>query len=279
MDEAFGLGYTRVDDDPNVAVLLAAMDATSRWPATRQLRSWELDQLGVGGSQRLLDVGCGLGDAALVLARDLDLGGELVGVDASAEMIAAAQSRASSVRCQVRFVVGDAARLDEPDDHFDAVRAERTLQWLPDPDAAVAEMVRVLRPGGRISLIDTDWSTLSINVGDDELAARVSATMRTERGRPSNIGRRLPELVRDAGLIPLAVTTATHTWNSWDPDDCPAPDGCFSMRSLAEDLVAADQLDPADADGFVTTIHDAARRDHFTMSLTMHALVAAAPAA
>jgi SAM-dependent methyltransferase len=275
-DEAYGLGYTQVDDDPNVSVLLATMNATASWEATRQLRAWEREQLRLGDGQRLLDVGCGLGEAALALARDLGAHGELVGVDVSAEMVAAARAAAGATRCRTRFTVGDACALDEPDGYFDVVRSERTLQWLTDPAAAVGEMSRVVRPGGRISLIDTDWSTFTIDVGDDDLATRVREAMRTERGRPSNIGRRLDEVAREAGFTPLHRTAATHTWTSWNPDESPAPDGCFSMRSLADDLVDADLLDPTELEQFVSTIHRAARRDQFTMSLTMHAVVAAA---
>lgn len=51
------------------------------------------------------------------------------------------------------------------------------------------------------------------------------------------------------------------------------------MRSLADDLVATGQLNEADADRFVSTIHDAARSDHFSMSLTMFAIIATTPAA
>ena len=93
-EETHALGYEQVDDDPNVAVLLATMDTTARWEATRRLRAWERQQLGLKGAQRLLDVGCGLGDAALALAADLGVEGEVVGVDASAEMVAGARSRA-----------------------------------------------------------------------------------------------------------------------------------------------------------------------------------------
>ena len=210
-DDTHGLGYERVDDDPNVSVLLAMTDATAGWEATRRLRAWERDQLRLGDGQRLLDVGCGLGEAALALAEDLGDDGEVVGVDVSAEMLRIARAKASAARCRVRFTVGDACALDEPDDCFDVVRSERTLQWLADPIAAVAEMARVVRPGGRISLIDTDWSTFAIDVGDDDLAERVRTTMRTERGRPSNIGRRLHDLIRTAGLAPLAKTKATQT--------------------------------------------------------------------
>src|SRR3712207_9480503 len=55
---------------------------------------------------------------------------------------------------------------------FDAVRCERTLQWLRHPEAAVAEMARVMCAGGLLSLIDSDWTTFSIDVGDDDRTAQ-----------------------------------------------------------------------------------------------------------
>ncbi len=276
-DDTHSLGYHEVDDHPNVPVLVATMDSTARWEAVRQLRSWERLELGLVAGQRLLDVGCGLGEAALALAVDLGDDGEIVGVDVSEEMLRVAQSKAGAARCRVHFTVGDACSLTEPDDSFDAVRSERTLQWLTDPAAAIAEMARVVRPGGRVSLIDTDWSTLAIEIGDDDLAAKVRNAMRIERGRPSNIGRRLHELASDAGLTPVARTEATHRWTTWNPDESPAPDGCFSMPSLADDLVDKDQLAPTERDQLVAKIHQAARENRFSMSLTMYAVVAAAP--
>jgi SAM-dependent methyltransferase len=241
--------------------------------------AWEREQLSLRPGQRLLDVGCGLGDAALTLAADLGTDGEVVGVDVSAEMVAAARRRAgaAAVPCPVRFVVGDAGALDGPDGSFDAVRSERTLQWLSAPAGAVAGMARLVRPGGRLALIDTDWSTFVLDIGDDGIARRVREALRNERRRPSNIGRRLVALVRDAGCRPDAETTATQHWTAWDPDSSPAPAGCFTMSDLADDLVDTGHLDPADRDRFVSQVHDAARHGRFSMSLTMHAVVATAP--
>jgi SAM-dependent methyltransferase len=275
-DETHALGYERVDDDPNISILLGTMEATGRWEATLRLRAWERKLLSLAPGQRLLDVGCGLGDAALALADDLGTDGEIVGLDVSAKMIAAAQSRARTARCRVRFRVGDALELAEPNCSFDIVRSERTLQWLTEPKAAVAEMARVLRPGGLLSLIDTDWSTFDIDVGDRDLAKRILNAMRIERRRPSHIGRRLADLVQYMGLELVGQTTVTQRWTDWDPDESPAPDGCFSMSSLAEDLVDAGQLAADDSDRFVATIHAAAREGRFSMSLTMFGVVAVA---
>ena len=91
-DETYALGYERVDDDPNVSVLLETMEATGRWEATFDFAR-EREQLNLIPGQRLLDIGCGLGDAALALADDLGSDGEIVGIDTSAEMIASARSR------------------------------------------------------------------------------------------------------------------------------------------------------------------------------------------
>jgi len=276
-EDTHRLGYQRVDDDPNAAVLLATMEGTAGWDATRRLRAWERDQLGLTLGERLLDVGCGLGEAALALAEDIGARGELVGIDASEQMLRVARTNARSARCRVRFTAGDACALDEPDDSFDVARSERTLQWLADPSGAVAEMVRVVRPQGRISLIDTDWSTFSIDVGDDALTALIRDTMRTERGPPSTVGRRLHHLVATAGCGSLARACATQTWTAWDPDESPAPVGCFSMESLIDDLVTLHGLTSADGQRFMSTIRGAALQGRFTMRLTMFAVVAAVP--
>src|ERR1039458_568208 len=98
---------------------------------------------------------------------------------------------------------GTSSLVGAPDEVFGTHR-------LTDPKAAVAEMARVLRPGGLLSLIDTDWSTFGIDVGDGDLAKRVHDAMQIERRRPSNIGRRLADLVQDIGFEPVDQTTATQ---------------------------------------------------------------------
>ena len=78
-------------------------------------------------------------------------------------------------------------------------------------------------------------------------------------------------------MRPIAGTEATQRWEAWDPDRTPAPTGCFSMASLAADLVEAGQLEPDEREAFVSTVHDAAREGRFAMALTMYAVVAEAP--
>jgi len=108
-----------------------------------------LAQLGPG--QRALDVCCGTGDVALTLART---GAQVTGLDFSPEMLAVARRRAQTSNAPVEFVQGDALALPFADATFDAVTISYGLRNLADFAAGLAEMARVLRPGGRLVVLD-----------------------------------------------------------------------------------------------------------------------------
>jgi hypothetical protein len=115
-------------------------------------RSLELIQLRSG--ERLLDVGSGTGTSAVLAAREL--GCTVAGVDPGVEAVRRAQEAADAAGSydQVGFVVGEAGALPFADGEFDAVLCECSLSTFPDQARAVAEMRRVLRPGGRAVISD-----------------------------------------------------------------------------------------------------------------------------
>jgi SAM-dependent methyltransferase len=274
------LGFARVDAQPEAAQLVAGMEATARWPAVLQLRRWERKHLALRPGDRVLDVGCGIGDVTLDLAADVVPGGDVVGIDASQVMLDAAHRRARSDGARpVRFRVGDALGLDEPDGSFTAVRCERVLQWLTDPVTAVAEMVRVLEPGGRLSLIDTDWRTLVTDVPAGADAAEVKAAMLAIRGDGGLAGGRLLNLCRQAGLVDLDATGAAHVWTAWDPDRQTEPPGMFPLREIVPQLAELGLLDPETGRRFVAAMIAAARADRFWASLSLFAVTGRKPAA
>ncbi len=122
-------------------------DEGSNWHRTL-LHPALLRVLGPLDGQHVLDVGCGNGSLARQLARQ---GAHVMGVDASAPIIARAQQREAQETLGIAYHVADAARL-EPlgDGWFDLVVSCMALQDIPDAAGTVAEVARVLRPGGRL---------------------------------------------------------------------------------------------------------------------------------
>jgi ubiquinone/menaquinone biosynthesis C-methylase UbiE len=107
--------------------------------------------LRLGGAQRLLDVACGPGNFTGALAEKLADGGLAVGFDISEPMLTRAVLDNTSARtCYVR---GDARTLPFADETFDAVCCFGALYLVPEPFRVAREMVRVLRPGGRIAIL------------------------------------------------------------------------------------------------------------------------------
>jgi ubiquinone/menaquinone biosynthesis C-methylase UbiE len=101
--------------------------------------------------QRLLEVGCGNGAAAIQLAKALRL--EVVGIDVDPEQIDAAEAAAAGL-AGIRFLVADAARLPFANGEFELVYTNKTTHHIADWPRAVAEMARVLAPGGRLIYSD-----------------------------------------------------------------------------------------------------------------------------
>ena len=100
----------------------------------------------VAAGERLLDVGCGTGNAALLAVQ---AGAEVVGVDPASRLIGVARERASAEGVDVDFVVGDAESLPFEDASFDVVLSVFGVIFTDDPELAIGEVLRVLRPGGR----------------------------------------------------------------------------------------------------------------------------------
>jgi len=158
-----------------------------------------LTALGLPDSGRVLDLGCGPGAAAArILANRPGL--DVIGLDRDAGLL----TRARSI---VRVLQADAEGLPFPSSSFDAVHVRLLLRHVPRPAAVLAEVHRVLRPGGRLVLGDSDDGALVLHPFPDEIARALDAKHESARRRGADpfIGRRLPALVRTAGFSGLTV--------------------------------------------------------------------------
>jgi len=104
---------------------------------------------------KILDVGTGPGIVAFLLA---ELGHDVTGIDFSENMVRNALKNKDALGLSANFRIGDAEKLPFYDDYFDAVVSRYVLWTVTDPRKAILEWKRVLRPGGRVIIVDGNWS-------------------------------------------------------------------------------------------------------------------------
>jgi arsenite methyltransferase len=139
-------------------------------PLTRRLAQLA----GVQRGRRVVDVACGSGASALLLARELDC--LVVGVDLGARAVEQANgaARAAGLDDRARFLLGDAEALPIADAAFEVALSECSLCTFPDKRRAVAEMARVVRPGGAIAIADVTADLDALPTPLRSAAARVA---------------------------------------------------------------------------------------------------------
>jgi SAM-dependent methyltransferase len=133
-----------------------APDHGLRHPATRQ--AWTELLLPLVGSEpaRVADLGCGTGTLSVLLA---ERGHRVSGVDFSVRMIELATEKGSTAGVDATFVRGDASDPPLSAGEFDVVLSRHVLWAMPDPASALRNWISLLRPGGRLVLVEGRWHT------------------------------------------------------------------------------------------------------------------------
>ncbi|MGD6851764.1 MAG: class I SAM-dependent methyltransferase [Candidatus Bathyarchaeia archaeon] len=104
--------------------------------------------------QKILDVGTGTGQVAMLL---YELGHSVTGVDFSPRMMNLAKNKAEAAGADIRFFEGDVENLEFENETFDCVTARHVLWTMAHPEKAVQEWTRVVKPGGKVVIIDGNW--------------------------------------------------------------------------------------------------------------------------
>lgn len=156
----------------------------------------------------VLEVGCGVGATAVALGRAVGAMGTVIGLDPSPALVATAEAAA---RGPVRFQVGTIDALEFPEDEFDLVRLWARLP-LDDPDAAIGELVRVCRPGGRVVVVDADDASISVDVADRDLVATTLGLAR--RSRRERTGHELRGRLVRAGCQDAVASPYVYSMTS-----------------------------------------------------------------
>ena len=200
--------FTTVDHTSDPGFFLRFLDEANAIPGVVEWKPAILDALRLETGMKALDIGCGVGTDAFDLAERVGPTGHVTGVDFSESLIAEAVRRAAGRNLSVNFEVGDAQSLRFPDNAFDAVRTERMLMHVPDANKALFEMARVLRPEGRMAVLDFDWESQFCDSPYKQTTRKIALSF-CDSMRNGWIGRQLPRIFREAGMTDVAVSFRT----------------------------------------------------------------------
>jgi ubiquinone/menaquinone biosynthesis C-methylase UbiE len=184
------------------------LEERARLPDQARVNARVVDVLAPISGERILDVGCGSGALCRLLAQRARPEGHVTGLDVSPDMIAAARHHAGEqgLAGAITFDVGLAEALPYAGGSFDVALAARLMLHVAWPEAVLPEMMRVVRSGGHIVLMDWDWETVVVDHPDRELTRRVLHWRCDHHGGNNWSGRQLRRWMIDAGLGDVSVT-------------------------------------------------------------------------
>ncbi len=211
--------WRAADAQTNVDEMAKSLEARGRTPAQARLRRRFLRFVPVESGERILEVGCGTGVVVRDLAGLVGRRGEIVGVDASRQLLdrARALCRETARRTRIRLRAADGASLPFAAGRFDAALAITVILHVADPLRVVCEMARVTRPGGRVGLQDQDFGVVAVTHPDRALTERLMRGVAERVYEEPHSGRRLPGLLRAAGLVNVRLLTDVYQDTTLEP--------------------------------------------------------------
>jgi len=203
-------GLHSVDQSVDPSERFRFLDRESAKPAMQYARRRSIERLEIADGARILDVGCGAGDDARAMAALVGSSGRVTAIDVDPVMLAEAVRRSEGLSLPLDFRRADVYELAEPDAAFDGSRAERVFLHLAEPERALAQMVRVVRPGGTVVVLERDIETRTIDVpGASRAVTRRIVNFWCDRFLNGWIGRQLPRLFLQAGIRDVAIEPVT----------------------------------------------------------------------
>ncbi|MEQ4300826.1 methyltransferase domain-containing protein [Plantactinospora sp. B6F1] len=227
---------------------IAYLDQAAASDPGRRYKQQLLTALDLRPGHVVLDVGCGPGTDLPTLAKAVGERGAVIGIDHHPAMLAQAQQR-TAAHPHITVRAGDAHALPLDDASIDRARTDRVLQHLADPRQAVAELRRVVRPGGLIALAEPDWDTLAIDATDTATSRAYTRYVTSKVVRNAAIGRQLGRLLNDVGFEVTAIEATVAMFHDYQ-----AADAILRMPAVAQRAWQSGGLDENAARTWLTSL-------------------------
>ena len=239
-------------------------------PAIVEQRARTRAALAIQPGERGLDIGCGPGFLLCEMAAEA---GEVVGVDASPDMVEAARLRAKQKGLlNTKVLAGDASELDMPSSSFDFATAVQVYLYVKNVERALAEAARVLKLGGRLVVVDTDWESCVWLTSDPARQRRMLDAWASQFAQP-HLPPALPRLLARAGLRLEAVESFPVLNLRHEP-------GSFSagIVDMLPRIVAPLGIDPTEAEAWAADLRGRTGEGDYFFSVNRYLFRARRPA-
>ena len=239
-------------------------------PDVVQQRAEVLAFLAAKPGERVLDIGSGPGFLVASLADAVGPDGTVHGLDQSAPMNTIAREVIGD-KPWVTLDEGDAMALPYPDGAFDAAVSTQVYEYVADIPGALAELRRVMRPGGRVLLLDTDWDSVVWHVADRERHRRVM-TAWEEHLVHSHLPCTLPGQLRGAGFR----VTGRHLIPLFNPTYEENTYSALTIETIGRFAVGRQGLTQPDVDAWAADLRERGAEDDYLFSVNRYCFLAVA---
>jgi ubiquinone/menaquinone biosynthesis C-methylase UbiE len=227
--------------------------------------------LALEAGEHVLDIGVGPGLLLEEMANVVGPEGAARGVDTSADMLEMTRGRCAHLS-QVAVEMGDATALSFPDESFDAAAVTQVYLYVADLGKALAELHRVLKPGGRALVLDTDWDSVVWHTEDRARMARVLQAWE-RHFHEARMARLLPAALRRAGLA-LERTSVSPIVNVGYEEATYSAAMIRNIRSFVSDKHG---ISRAEADAWAEELEARGRDGSYFFSLNRYLFLARRP--
>jgi len=231
---------TKLEFDDEFSRLMEEFNVS---PGAVERRARILAALDLKTGTQVLDVGSGPGHLAYEIARVIGPDGHIEGVDSAEGSVETGQRRCAGLE-NASFTLGDAYNLAYDDGTFDTVMSSQVFEYLDDVPKAFGEILRVLKPGGRVLIHGTGWGALLWHSKDPERMSRILDIWDGHLADPK-MSETMAKKLHDAGFVGVQAEPIVHMEMSYDPNSMSA-----IMAKFVGGYVVSQGVSQAEADAW-----------------------------